>query len=208
MTKTLARDEKGELQRTREQLVDDIIEAQIKLSTSMEQVRRHHYHKLGELFIQLRMTFKADIEFGKFCADKFPAIKPPQRHEYMAYRKKLGEVASAAATGRHFPPLRQTTYPNRDHRDERQSTYTRIVDDEVDEDRKRFEMPPTEREKENEIVLDLAEKIVSAGFRVLAVKLHPDKGNGDKRAANEAMRRLNAAKALLLDALTRAELRM
>jgi len=53
-------------------------------------------------------------------------------------------------------------------------------------------------------VLDLAAKIVNAGFKVLAVKLHPDKQGG----SHDAMRRLNAAKKLLTDGLTRSEIMM
>jgi hypothetical protein len=44
--------------------------------------------------------------------------------------------------------------------------YRRIVDHEVEEPES-FHVPSTKREQENELILDLAEKIINAGFRVL-----------------------------------------
>jgi hypothetical protein len=67
-----------------------------------------------------------------------------------------------------------------------------------------FEVPRSAREIENELIAELAGKIISAGFRVLSVKMHPDKQGG----SNEAQRRLNSAKALLQESLTRQTLRM
>ena len=86
------------------------------------------------------------------------------------------------------------------------NTYQRIVNEEVGGNNgEPFNAPPrSKREEENDIVLDLAAKIVNAGFKVLAVKLHPDKQGG----SHDAMRRLNAAKKLLTDGLTRSEIMM
>jgi hypothetical protein len=43
-----------------------------------------------------------------------------------------------------------------------------IVDEEAN-DPERFVIPPTKREIENELIVDLANKIISARFRVLSV---------------------------------------
>jgi hypothetical protein len=59
-------------------------------------------------------------------------------------------------------------------------------------------------ENEAEMVHELASKIINTGFRILSVKMHPDKDGG----SNHSMRRLNAAKKLLQDALIRAAARL
>jgi hypothetical protein len=205
--KTIIKDEKAELTRLREQLVDDIGSAWAGLQASLEQVRRRWYHKLGELFIQLRMTFpkghEADIQFAAFCKKHWPKIGQPQRSEYIAYRKKLGPVTSISAEI-DLPPLRRITEPYHARKhvsiERDKSDFKRIVDDvEIDQ----FDVPRSKSEVENELVVELAGKIINAGFRVLAVKMHPDKDGG----SNEAQRRLNAAKKLLESALLRESLR-
>jgi hypothetical protein len=204
---TLAKDEKGNLTRLRDQLMEEIEEAYMGLQVSFEQLRRRHYHKVGELLIQLRMTFekggRGDREFTAYCEKHGPNIKKAARCEYMEYRRKLGPVTSSSRED-DLPPLRKITSPHSHRRDTNRPAdqYRRIVDDEVGEP-DRFEIPRTKKEVESDLILDLAEKIINAGFKTLAVKLHPDKDGG----SNEAMRRLNAAKKLLEDALFREELR-
>jgi hypothetical protein len=198
-TKTLATDEQGKLKRMRKHLAAEIGEAYAGLYSGMEQLRRRHYHRLGELFIQLRMTFsrgrKGDNEFGAFCNKEFSAIPKMQRNEYISYRKRLGPVTASAESD--LPPLRRTAKPHlHDPGQVGARAYKRIVDEEVEEPT-RFEV---ELENETAVVRELAEKIISAGFRVLSVKMHPDKDGG----SNLGMRRLNQAKKLLQDALIRA----
>ena len=203
--KKLARDEQGELMRTREHLVEEIDGAWANLYSSMEQIRRRHYYKLGELLIQLRTTFpkghKGDRQFSAFCGEKFPAITQPRRSEYVEYRKKMGgKVGSISGEiHRDLPPLRRITKPKEDINRPR-DRYRQIVDDEVEEPT-RFER---EMENEAEMVHELASKIISTGFRILSVKMHPDKNGG----SNPGMRRLNTAKKLLQDALIRAAARL
>jgi hypothetical protein len=209
MTKTLTKDKQGELLRLREQIAIEIEGAWTAMQISMEQVRRRHYHALGELFIQLRMTFdkgrKGDDVFVAYCKKHWPQIGNPQRQEYMIYRKRLGPVTSPSADS-DLPPLRRVTKPNQNKRKVQQerdrATYGRIVDEEVEPEQ--FEIPRTKREVENELVMELAGKIINAGFRVLSVKLHPDKDGG----SNDAMRRLNTAKQILEKALLHQSLRM
>jgi hypothetical protein len=207
MVKTLMKDEKGTLSRQREHIMEEIESAWANLQVTMEQMRRRHYHRLGELFIQLRMTFdkgkSGDNAFVAYCRDHGPKIEKGSRQEYMEYRKKLGPVTSRTAE-RDLPPLRRVTAP-RDHAADTnrpRDQYRRIVDEEIDEP-EQFEIPRTKREIENELVIDLAEKIISAGFRVLSVKMHPDKDGG----SNEAQKRLSAAKKMLEEALVRESLR-
>jgi hypothetical protein len=141
------------------------------------------------------MTFpkgaKGDKEFGNYCRDRFPGISKTTRLEYMAYRKRLKGPANATAFGRKLPPLKHYGSGNSPRNE-----YQRIVNEQV-EDVKAFERQP--EINESELIQELAEKIVDTGYKVLAVKLHPDKDGG----SNEAMRNLNKAKKLLKDALIR-----
>lgn len=205
MSKTITKDEKGELMRLREALVSEIDEASANLYSSMEQIRRQHYRRLGELFIQLRMTFdkgnKGEKEFVRYSRDKFPGIKDPQRNEYVAYRKQL-KGASVSAGHRTLPPLRRTTNPGYANSYTKEK-YKAIVDEEID-DVEPFEVKRQPEESESELVQELAGKIIDTGFRILSVKMHPDKDGG----SNEAMRRLNRARKLLQDALVRVTARL
>jgi hypothetical protein len=197
---TLAKDELGELQRQREAIISEIHTAEAKLYSSMEQIRRVHYRRLGELFIQFRMTFpkgeKGDREFTKECRHHFPGIKDSSREEYITYRKRLKGAQRTAAVD--LPPLRHLTSSHKGKNDVNRARdqYRRIVDEEV-EDVKAFERTPEINEAE--AIQEVAQLIITTGFKVLAVKMHPDKDGG----SNEAMRRLNKAKKLLQDALIR-----
>jgi hypothetical protein len=204
MTKEIITDEKGELEQQRKAIAKEIEGAEAKLYSTMEQVRRIHYRRLGELFIQLRMTFGkgggGDREFAKFCDKRFPGLKKAQRIEYMDYRKRLGSMSSKRSLSPDIdlPPLRSVTKPHLYPRDTNRPSdqYRRIVDEEV-EDVKAFERKP--EINESEAIQEVAQLIITTGFKVLAVKMHPDKDGG----SNEAMRRLNKAKKLLQDALIR-----
>jgi len=59
-----------------------------------------------------------------------------------------------------------------------------------------LETEQTNREQERKLVGDLALEIISIGYKVLATKMHPDKGG-----SHEAMQRLNAARDLLKEAI-------
>jgi hypothetical protein len=197
-TKTLTTDEKGKLAALREHLAEEIGEAWASMCLSMEQFKRRHYLRLGELFIKLRRTFakdrKGDQAFSAFVRQRCPAIKRESRDEYMAYRKRLGPVSATSVA--HLPPLRRVTEPHVNDVNRPRDQYRRIVDEEVKETA-RFEV---QRENEFEIIRELAFKIINIGFRALSVKMHPDKDGG----SNVSMRRLNQAKKLLSDGLIRA----
>lgn len=180
--------------RQRSAIVSEIQNAEAKLEGSMDQIKRIHYRRLGELFIQLRMTFpkgnKGDRECASFCDKQFPGIKARSREEYITYRNRIKRLPSS----RELPPLTHKTRPNRDRNNEADRVYKRIVDEEAPEV-KAFERRP--EIDENELIQQLADKIIDTGYRILSVKMHPDKDGG----SNEAMRNLNKAKKLLQDAL-------
>jgi hypothetical protein len=190
--------------KTRNAIVAEIDDLWTQYAGSVQQMERKYFYRFGEKFIELRKTFAknkaGDNEFSAYCKKHWPKITPHQRQYYTAYRKRLGSRAKA----RDLPPLRHPKERKRWKKTERRkSSYKKIVDEEMGET-EQFEVPQTERDVENELIAELAGKIVSAGFRVLSVKMHPDKEGG----SNEAQRRLNSAKTMLQDALTKQVLRM
>lgn len=207
-TEQLARDEAGTLARKRDKLAAEIDDAWTGLQRSWEQLRRKWYVEIGRKLIELRDTFpKGKIgtnEFGVFCQEHWPAIGANSRSEYITYAKKHGLLRSFA-TEDHLPPLRKVTSPRRYKKDRNRSRpgveYRKIVDEEVKQPQQ-FEIPRSKTDIENELIEELAQKIISAGFRILSLKMHPDKDGG----SNEAQRRLNAAKKMLEKGLQRQSL--
>jgi hypothetical protein len=195
-----------DLMKARNTLVAEIDDLWTQFQTSVEQVNRKYYHRMGESFFQLRKTFDkglmGDREFVSFCRKHWPRITDAQRKYWTEYRKRLGPSAEHRSTA--LPPLTPPKQRARHKKKERaKSTYRRIVDEEMGEPQQ-FEIPRTAQDVENDLIAELASKIINTGFRVLSVKMHPDKQGG----SNEAQRRLNSAKTMLHDALTRQALRM
>lgn len=194
----------------REQIVEEIDGLFAALQAGMDRLKRIYYYKIGERLILLRATWdqdeayknktkrQRDDTFVAFCRKKFPGISDPQRKDYIAYRIELGGPVTSASLATdvpsELPPLRRATNPKgakaRIKTGQYERWYKKIVDEEIGGNGTRFEV----RDSEDGLVRELAVKIISTGYRVLSVKLHPDKGGSD-----EAQRRLNAARKLLQD---------
>jgi hypothetical protein len=198
-----------DLVKARNDLVAEIDDLWTQYQMGVEQVNRKYFHQMGEKFIELRKMFGdkgkiGDNTFSVFCKKHWPKISIAQRHYWTAYRKRLGPIRSLAKDNQ-LPAMRAPKERKKWKKTYRvKSTYRRIVDEEMGDEQEQFEIPRSASEVENELIAELAGKIISAGFRVLSVKMHPDKDGG----SNEAQRRLNSAKTLLQDALTRQTLRM
>jgi len=184
-------------------ICDQIKEALAHMEASFEQVRRQWYATLGERFIQLRKTFesgrKGDYAFAAECRKQFPKISDISRREYTQYRRKL--KTSDVATS-DLPPLQKSKRKKPAARRKPPAPIyekiRRVVAEEIPSaEQERFESHRQERETESDLVHALAEKIIAVGFRTLSVTMHPDKNGG----SDDAQRRLNAARKLLLDAL-------
>jgi len=207
MSKTLVKDEMADLLRERDKLVGEIDDALARMEVSFEQWKRKYVFAVGALFIRLRTLFekghKGDIAFAGFCKKHWPKIDAQERSEFVLYHKGVvKKLGASSANAEELPPIRKVTNPEAYQRDQSTNTervaYKRILDEEVRQPQ-HFEIPRSAKEVENELVMELAEKIISAGFRVLSVKMHPDKEGG----SHQAQRRLNAAKKLLEEALMR-----
>jgi hypothetical protein len=191
--------------KARNKLIATIDDLWSHYQAGIQQVNRRYYHRMGEAFMKLRKTFAkghmGDVEFNAFCKEHWSQISVDQRQSWTTYRKRLGPLDSS----RQLPTLRtEKEYQKQERRRRIRSSYKQIVDEEMGETPEHFEIPRSEKDVENELVAELALKIISAGFRVLSVKMHPDREGG----SNEAQRRLNSAKTLLQDALSQQALRM
>jgi hypothetical protein len=194
-----------DITKARNELVAEIDDLWTQYQGSVEQVNRKYFHRMGDRFILLRKTFAknqgGEREFAAFCRTQWPNISKDQRNNWTAYSKRLGRGSAPSA----LPPVEPPKVRARKKKWAGvKSTYRKIVDEEIGEQPEHFEIPRSAREVENELIAELAGKIINAGFRVLSVKMHPDKAGG----SNEAQRRLNSAKTLLQDALTRQSLRI
>lgn len=194
-----------ELARPRTVIVMDIKHAFAEMRGAIGEVERKFKYRIGGLFIELRTTFEkgksGTREFNDYCDDRDLPFKPHGRDEWMIYYNKLQrKISSAEDIPKRFPPLRSVT-----HKGHVEPVYTerKIAQEYKDKinaafkAQRRFEVEQQDCEKEDELIHQLATKIVDVGYRVLSVKLHPDKGG-----SHDAMRRLGAAKELLKHALT------
>jgi len=207
-SKTLVKDEIGTLLRERDNLISKIDDTLARMQVSFEQWKRHYYFELGELFTRLRKMLpkghKGDVDFSALCKKHWPKIKTRSRQDYMMYFRRLG---SSRIAMRDLPPLQKLadppTYKRNQNLNTERLSYKRILDEEY-RDPAHFEIERSKKEIEHDLIIELAEKIVSTGYRTLSIKMHPDKKGG----TNEAQRRLNAAKDMLDEALVRQPLLM
>jgi len=179
-----------------------------KIRQLHESVLRHARHALDEAIRigGLLVKVKDKLEHGQWLPwlkSNVPFHENTARNYMRCFENRallkstnvvdLSEAyALIAGTGQREKPKRRTP-PAPVY----EKIYGKVVDDEVDqEQQKRFESLLNAREDEDPLVVELAQKIVSTGFHVLSVKMHPDKNGG----SDDAQRRLNAGRKLLQDA--------
>jgi len=213
MSKTLVVDEVGNAVRKRDNLIRNIDDTLAKMQVSFEKWQRHYFYALGEMFTRLRAMlpdpgYKGDVDFRRLCAKHWPKLHKRSRQRYMVYyeelSKKLGRPRGVPRD-LELPVLIKTispkTYRSDQQRNKARLTYKRILDEEY-QDPAHFQIKRSAKEVENDLVSELAGKIISTGYRTLSIKMHPDRKGG----TNEAQRRLNAAKEMLDQMLERAPL--
>jgi hypothetical protein len=149
-----------------------------------------HYRRAGEMLLEA----KAGVSRGEWMAWV-------ERHFHLSRTTATNYMNLAAATrntrGLVIPSLQQFVAPNRAARVEQRPWHapvneilTRRIDvDKLAEERQ-------SREKEQRLIRDLAYQLIDIGYKVLATKLHPDKGG-----PSHAMARLNRVRTLLRNAV-------
>jgi len=154
-----------------------------------------YYRRAGEMLHEARGGFpedragerdfwskaQRDFKRGKDQLRNYMSLADLPSHSarsepYVSLRQALGDTEARRGGGSWHAPVQQ-------------------VMGTIDFDRLRRERG--EQEKEDQMVRQLAMKIVDIGYRALAAKMHPDVRGGSK----EGMQRLNEAKQLLKEAL-------
>ena len=144
-----------------------------------------HYRSAGALLIEA----KEHVQQGEWQAwlKRNFHLSSATARDYM----KLAEKRSAL----HFSTLAEAVRPNREpghrptwHAPVREVT-ARVDVDKLAEERQ-------SRAKEQKLIHDLAYQLIDIGYKVLATKLHPDKGG-----SKDAMARLNRARNILRSAI-------
>lgn len=213
--KTLAKEAvEKRIERAKESVAIEIEQTLVSFQGSIMEVENRYRYKLGGLFRFLRSLFDQDgkseqecsREFNAYCEDRFD-VRRPQRYEYMQYHERSGgELPSSAEDGEAPDNLKPMTHltRNRNRNDgDTRDIYKKIVNKAI-ANKERWKVAVQKRERENELICELASKIIEVGFRTLSVKLHPDKDGG----SDEAQKRLHAAKQMLVKLLDHQSLRM
>lgn len=174
----------------------------------LENSGKPYRYKIGRDLLEAREHHEELKKAGGWVAwlEKNFAMARSTAENFMAfYESALNRAKRSGARGAHFKTQQAESEAyeefakrgdkhrhksRRDHR-ERSETIGAIVGG-IDADI--YAQKLADRQEEIELRRDLAEKLVEAGFRLLAKELHPDKGG-----SNELMRRLKAVREALME---------
>jgi hypothetical protein len=150
-----------------------------------------HYRRAGEMLIEA----KAQVEHGQWLgwleANFHLSINTAQDYMRLARRaEKMPEIT--------FSTIKEATRPTTQS-DNHQPAWHRPVQDIITHrvNVERLAEERQSREQEARLLRQLGYQLIDIGFKVLASKLHPDKGG-----SAEAMARLNRVRARLREALS------
>lgn len=156
--------------------------------------------KAGELFQEARINFRTTPEWYSWIGRTFKHRETGKPFSETTVKRyvQLAEVTKEFRVARAPQPFRiisEFSDPNRDshHRPEwhepiREALNTVNVE--------RLAQEKQSKEKETRLMRQLAHELIDIGYKVLASKLHPDKGG-----SAEAMTRLNRVRSILKNAL-------
>jgi hypothetical protein len=164
-----------------------------------EQAAKPFFQKAGELLLEAKSQLSHG-EWLPWVRKQGFSFSESTAREWMAYAKLLPE--NTAPRGVFDKPLglREITRPDYDVSAEpskvaakelREHVTNRITPGFVD----RMAQARADEEKELRLVRELTMQIIDAGYKVLAMKLHPDKG-GDTDAMSRLTRSKNRIKRL------------
>jgi hypothetical protein len=163
-----------------------------------------YYRAAGQKLIEARMHFVSNTEF-MFWAEKAFPVKEDQIRVYMKYAEKqaVQEVKFQRDKSMGRASVRQpkqfTSLSQFEGRKDTRhaSTWTEPVQEVVNRlNIPRLRQEAQAKEKEARLRHELGSKLIDIGYKVLATKLHPDKGG-----SREAMVRLNKVRDILKGAI-------
>lgn len=160
-----------------------------------------YYRKVGEMLHEARIQIEGE-SWGRWLDRNFSLSQKTARtymdlaHHYEIQEAVTDERDTKSARapyqqGRDFRTLSEFTEPER-HPGHRPAWHDPVKAAFNQVNFKRLEQQRMEIHKEQQLVRGLALQIVDIGYKVLATKLHPDKGG-----TREGMQRLNQARNLL-----------
>jgi threonyl-tRNA synthetase len=148
-----------------------------------------HYRCAGEMLLEAKDQC-AHGEWTAWVERNFHLSKTTA----LEYMKLAGVAKTRPAVFSRATTMSSVVAPHRSsHQPAWQAPVQRVVER---VDMKALVADSQSKAKETKLVHDLAEQLIDIGYRVLAAKLHPDKGG-----SSEAMSRLNKVKAILRGAI-------
>jgi len=141
-----------------------------------------HYRQAGEMLLEAREQIDGREWSG--WLDRHFHLSRSTAVRYM----KLAEFAETKSVRRRT--LSEIVEPERESHQPSWHAPVREITNRVDVNRLALERQ--NKEKELRIMRDLASRLIAIGYRVLAAKLHPDRGG-----SQEAMARLNRVREIL-----------
>lgn len=197
--KTIDKQSQGHLARPLSELVrlikSDLKEmqnAENEIFESLEQTLQKWRISIGEKLIEAKPQIKHG-SFTDWIRETFPLLGIDAAREYMQMSKHQNLTGVRVSGPQHFRKLTRESYKENKTGTAKWRNHIQARLDAFEAEQFNIERADTDRAKEQKLIDDLALEIISIGYKVLATKMHPDKGTG----SHEAMRRLNAARDLL-----------
>jgi DUF3102 family protein len=150
-----------------------------------------HYRAAGEMLLEA----KSQVEHGEWKGWLERNFKLSQQTA-STYMKLVPALKSKNQPAGGFSSMREALRPNEPSRATWHEPVKEILNERVAPSIDRYAQERQDKEKELQLMRKLANELIDIGFKVLATKLHPDKGG-----SQEAMSRLNKVKNLLKQAI-------
>jgi hypothetical protein len=187
------------------ELLERLIAEDLAAATeAMQQAGMPYYRAAGEKLLEAEVYFDTREEFYAWAEEKF-GVRETQTKLYMKYATKQGEEElkflrdSSSWRADDQQPKQYKTLSEVEGRKDKTHypSWAKPVRESVGRlNVGRMRQEEQEKEKERKLQHDLAMRLIDIGYKVLATKLHPDKGG-----SREAMARLNKVRDILKGAI-------
>jgi hypothetical protein len=187
--KELVRLIKSDLQQV-QGIEDEELQKEMEVHESFEATKQKWRISIGEKLLEAKSS--PQMKHGDFIAwvsRNFPTLHRSQAKEYMGMVKHQKASGEAISGPQHYRRLTRKSYRKNPTGTAKWRNHIQARLDAFEASKFNIELEESNREKEQKLVNDLALEIISIGYKVLATKMHPDKGG-----SVEAMQRLNDAR--------------
>jgi len=172
---------------------DEEFQKEMEIHDSFEKQKQRWRISIGEKLLEAKSHPQMKHgEFEKWTRRNFPTLHRSQAKEYMGMVRLQISSGEDISGPQHYRRLTQKGYRKNPTGTAKWRAEVQARLDAFEAQKFNLEAEETDREQERKLVSDLALEIISIGYKVLATKMHPDKGG-----SVEAMQRLNSARDLL-----------